>query len=43
MDDKKQKHTPGKDPKPDKGKDNLHRPEREVPVTPPRPHALSNG
>jgi|RifOxyA3_1023885.scaffolds.fasta_scaffold134271_1 hypothetical protein len=40
MKDEKSKHIPGTDPKPDKGNDSDKRPEKQVPVTPARPHAL---
>jgi hypothetical protein len=39
--DEKVKHTPGTDPKPDKGKDSGKRPNEQVPTTPAKPHALS--
>lgn len=40
MKDEKSKHIPGTDPKPEKGNDSDKRPDKQVPITPARPHAL---
>jgi len=41
MNSEKSKHVPGTDPKPDKGNDSDKRPGKQNPVTPAKPHALS--
>jgi len=42
MNDEKSKHIPETDPKPDKGNDSGKRHGENKPVTPAKPHSLSN-